>query len=150
MDRVSQNSKSKIQWKQCEWCEQCRFYQNYVNFGTLCTWNLKSDIKIGFSDLKLLFLAIFNHLSQFYHKKLCEDFIKKQNHFFSILDAIFKPLYIWNRKIWLKNRTQRPQIRLYTNFKSSSSKITLCQINCTVFFETLCMIVYVYIKILLK
>ena len=42
--------------------------------------------------------------------------IKQRNHFFSIFDAIFKPLCIWNRKIWLKNRTPRPWIRLYTNF----------------------------------
>ena len=63
--------------------------------------------------------------------------IKQRNHFFSIFDAIFKPLCIWNGKIWLKNQTQRPQIRLYTNFKSSSSKITLCQINRTFFWDTL-------------
>ena len=58
------------------------FYQNYVNFWTLCTWNFKSDFKIGFIYLKLLYVAIFNHLSQFYHKKICEGLIEQQNHFF--------------------------------------------------------------------
>ena len=65
------------------------FLSTYLNYNTI------NNVGIGTDKIMLVFYQTAKSL-------------------FSILDAIFKPLCLWNR-------SQRPQIRLYTNFKSSLS-----------------------------